>query len=101
MSTCSSLLETIQMLFEIILMKFDASELIKADAFLGPICFSLFILFVVFVCLSMFISIINDSFRRAKEDQNKDEDISLFIYKKITRWTGLRRTRFSNAFIIF
>ncbi|CAF4363194.1 unnamed protein product, partial [Adineta steineri] len=53
LSSCSSLLTTAQMLFEMTLMKFDASEIIGADAFLGPFCFTLFILLVVFVCLSL------------------------------------------------
>ncbi|CAF0955523.1 unnamed protein product [Adineta steineri] len=53
LSSCSSLLTTAQMLFEMTLMKFDASEISGADAFLGPFCFTLFMLLVVFVCLSL------------------------------------------------
>ncbi|CAF1480222.1 unnamed protein product, partial [Adineta steineri] len=53
LSSCSSLLATAQMLFEMTLMKFDASQIYGADAFLGPFCFTLFTLLVVFVCLSL------------------------------------------------
>ena len=90
MWSCSSLLHTAQTLFEMILMQFDASELIDAAAFLGPFCFSLFILLVVFVCMSMFLSIINDSFRRARESVNRsnDEDIFSFRLERFLRWTG-------------
>ncbi|CAF4112645.1 unnamed protein product, partial [Adineta steineri] len=60
--SCSSLLSTAQMLFEITLMSFDATDFTGADPFLGPFCFSIFIIIVVFICLSMFISILNDGF---------------------------------------
>ncbi|CAF3621667.1 unnamed protein product [Adineta steineri] len=53
LSSCSSLLNTAQMLFEMTLMKFDASQIMGADAFLGPFCFTLFMFLVVFVCLSL------------------------------------------------
>ena len=88
-STCSTLLHTAQMLFEMSLLKFDARDLTEASAFLGPLCFSLFILIVVFVCMSMFLSIINGSFRRARDDiKNEDEEIFAFMFDKFQRWIG-------------
>jgi hypothetical protein len=69
MWSCASLFHTAQMLFEMTLMKFDASELSQA----GPFCFSLFIVIVVFICISMFLTIINDSFRRARGNVAKGE----------------------------
>ena len=65
-STCATLFETSRMLFEMSLLKFDAHELTDAASVLGPITFTLFILVVVFVCLSMFLSIINESFRQSR-----------------------------------
>ena len=47
MLSCSTLLKTAGMLFEITRMKFDASELIGAHAVLGPLAFALFILIIV------------------------------------------------------
>ncbi|CAF0785734.1 unnamed protein product [Adineta steineri] len=91
LSSCSSLLTTAQMLFEMTLMKFDVSQIMGADAFLGPFCFALFMFLVVFVCLSMFLSIINDSFRHAKGNQEQDQIILSFMLKKFLRWTGLKR----------
>ncbi|CAF4006621.1 unnamed protein product, partial [Adineta steineri] len=91
LSSCSSLLTTAQMLFEMTLMKFDASQIMGADAFLGPFCFALFMFLVVFVCLSMFLSIINDSFRHAKGNQKEDQLILSFMLKKFLRWTGLKK----------
>lgn len=55
------------------LMRFDAHELTEAAAFSGPFCFSLFILLVVFVCLPMFLSIINDNFQRAGDSINNNQ----------------------------
>ncbi|CAF1417311.1 unnamed protein product, partial [Adineta steineri] len=91
LSSCSSLLSTAQMLFEMTLIKCDASEITGADAFLGPFCFTLFIFLIVFVCLNMFLSIINDGFRHAKKNQKEDQIILSFMVKKFLRWTGLKR----------
>ncbi|CAF3920401.1 unnamed protein product, partial [Adineta steineri] len=96
-SSCSSLLDTARMLFEIILMKFDADELIEASSFLGPFCFSLFIILVIFICMSMFLSIMNDNFRLAREnlDSHKQQIFS-FMLKKFQRWTGLKKITDDN-----
>jgi Polycystin cation channel len=91
-SACSSLLHAAQMLFEMILMKFDSSELSSADALLGPLCFTLFIFFVVFIGMTMFISIIGDSFRtvRINLEMNPNEDHAMFgfIWQRFQRWIG-------------
>ena len=90
--SCSTFFRTAQMLFQMTVMKFDATELTKSAPVLGPIAFSLFILLVVFVCLSMFLSIINESVRRARLTNDDDQDeIFAFIWKKFTRWTGLSK----------
>jgi hypothetical protein len=77
-----------QMLFEITLFEFNAKELIDAASFLGPFCFSLFIILVGFICISMFITIINDNFRLARQKANDDPEIFSFMFKKFLRWTG-------------
>ncbi len=90
LSDCSTLLGTAEMLFEMTAMKFDVHDLTEAAAFLGPFCFSLFIVLVVFICMSMFVSIIMDSFRRARQDvKNNNEEIISFMIKRFQRWTGL------------
>ncbi|CAF1124859.1 unnamed protein product [Adineta steineri] len=91
LSSCSSLLSTAQILFEMTLMKFDASQIMGADAFLGPFCFTLFMLLVVFVCLNMFLSISNAGFHHAKDNQKEDQIMLSFMVKKFLRWTGLKR----------
>lgn len=87
MWSCSNLLSTAQMLFEVTLMKFDTKELLDADAVLGPVCFTIFIFIVVFICLSMFLTIINENFRRAHAER-KDEEMIGLMMKKFGRWTG-------------
>ncbi|CAF1369336.1 unnamed protein product [Adineta ricciae] len=92
MYECSNLISTAQMLFEMTLMKFDAHELIEADANLGPICFAIFIILVVFVCLSMFISIINDNFHQAKEKNIENQVMWSLMMKRFLRWLGLKKS---------
>ena len=91
--SAASFFQTAEMLFEMTLMKFDAHELTDAAAFLGPFCFSLFILLVVFVCLSMFITIINESFRQARETiMNNDQEIYSYMLDRFLRWTGKKKS---------
>ncbi|CAF3781590.1 unnamed protein product [Rotaria sp. Silwood1] len=93
LSNCSSLLQTAEMLFEMTLTKFDAHELHEAAAFLGPFCFSLFIFIVVFVCMIMLLTIINDSFRfvreNAKVKSNEDQHILSFMFSKFQQWIDI------------
>jgi hypothetical protein len=75
------------------LIQFDAYELRQAASFLGPFCVSLFIFLVVFVCMSMFITIINDDFRVVKEKSrmnvNKDQEILVIMFGKLRRWISM------------
>jgi hypothetical protein len=88
--SCASLLETSQMLFEMMLMKFDAQQLTGAAAFLGPFSFSLFMFLVVFVCMSMFLSIINENFHRARENVNGEPQVMFsFMIRRFQRWAGI------------
>ena len=101
--SCSSLLLTAGMLLEMMLMKFDTVEISAAASFLGPFCFTLFIFIVVFVCLSMFLTIINESFRvvrdHAKINSGKDPQILSFMLHKFRRGIGLGRSDEVQQFI--
>ena len=101
LSTCATLLHTAQMLFEAILMKFDAQKLTDAAPFLGPLSFSLFIFVVVFVCMSMFLTIINDSFGEVREQAKAsgglhDRHIVWFMAEKCKRMLGVGRSKESR-----
>ena len=92
-SSCATLLSTAQMLFEMSLLKFNVNDLQGAAAFLGPFSFSLFIILVVFICLSMFLSIINANFRRARENITNDGDeLWSFMWTKFSRSLGLKKS---------
>jgi hypothetical protein len=92
MITCASLLHTAQMLFEMILMKFDANELSQSAPVLGPIAFSCFMFLVVFCCLTMFIAIISDTFRlvrqRSKSHPHADHQVFAHIFAKLRSYFG-------------
>jgi hypothetical protein len=98
LSACSSLLATAEMLFQMTLLKFDVTDLKGAAAFLGPFSFSLFIVVVVFICMSMFLSIINDSFRRVRNNRQDDQQIFSFMFNKFQRWTGMIDSLKSSQF---
>jgi hypothetical protein len=86
--SCSSLLQTSEMIFQMMSLRYNTSRLADAATFLGPFCFSLFIVLVVFICLNMFISIINDSFRRVRQHRHDNEEIISFTVTKFQRWIG-------------
>jgi len=92
LQNCATLLNTAQMLFEMMLMKFDVHPLQQAAPFLGPFCFSLFILLVVFVCMNMFITIINRSIRIVRDNmkakQNEDQQVLVYMLRKLQRLIG-------------
>lgn len=92
--SCSTFVETSQMLFEMSLSKFDANDFVVASPVLGPICFSLFIFVVFFICLSMFLSIIGDNFRAVRDDAKKShEEIFPFMLNRFLRKTGLLKAK--------
>lgn len=82
---------TAQMLFEMSLSKFDAKELLNADSFLGPFCFSLFTIVIVFICMGMFVSIINDSFQSVRKKKDNQPEVYSHMLKKFLRWSRLKK----------
>jgi hypothetical protein len=88
----ASLLHTAQALFEMLLLKFDTQDISRSARVLGPLYFTLFIIFVVFITMNMFISIINDNFRLVRADvhqvESHDQDLFIHIIKRLHRWCG-------------
>ena len=89
MVSCSLLLNTARMLFEIILLKFADHEFENADAFVDPLSLILFLFLVVFILMIMFTSIINNAFRSIRKELqhtlNEDEQILSLLLHKIKR----------------
>jgi hypothetical protein len=71
--------------FQIMLGKFQLDSLIEADSTFGPIFYCFYNICIVFILLTMFISIINESFKIVrKSTKNKEYDYNLvnFIRNK-------------------
>jgi hypothetical protein len=95
MQSCSSLLETSGMLFEMLLLEFDFDEIHNADSFLGPLAFILFIYFAVFICVTMFMAIIMGHLRRMRKEVRKrkesDPHLIKFILRDLSKRIGLKK----------
>jgi polycystin 1L2 len=95
--SCSDVYHTIEMLFEMLLLRFNIQDLYQADRFLGPLAFSLFIYFLVFICCTMIISIIYNGFRHIRRqsklisNQDQNEDVVLFIFMKMKQALGIKQ----------
>jgi polycystin 1L2 len=71
--------------FQIMLGKFQLDSLVEADSTFGPIFYCFYNICIVFILLTMFISIINESFKIVrKSTKNKEYDYNLvnFIRNK-------------------
>ncbi|CAF1643684.1 unnamed protein product [Adineta ricciae] len=91
-SSCSSLISTAEMLFEMTTLLYDLTEITQDGSSLIQFCFTLFIFIVVFVCLSMFLSIIIQSFQNCQQNQHStDETIFSFMIKRFFRYIGLNK----------
>ena len=75
------------------LSKFDVKELFEIDSWLVPFCFSLFMILIVFLCMGMFVSIMNNSFRSVRKKKNKNQPVEVYSYmfNKFLRWTKLKK----------
>lgn len=89
----ATFITTAQMLFEMSLSKFDVKELFEIDSLLVPFCFSLFMILIVFLCMGMFVSIMNNSFRSVRKKQNKNQpaEVYSYMFNKFLRWTKLKK----------
>ena len=91
--SCSSVVKTSQMVFEMILLKVNSVELLSMESVLGPVCVSMFVLFVVLVGMTLFISLIERSFLmvRKKDGLQENEDREMFGYMadRCLRWLGM------------
>ena len=80
---CSSFLQTIQLLFKMMILKFNPAPLTEASPLLGRFYFTLFIIFVVFVCINMFVSIVNDNFRLVRADLCRVDETNQYVFSRI------------------
>ena len=92
LASCATLLQTARMLFEMSLMKFDSHGLVDSHPLLGPVSFTLFIFVVVFICMSMFITIVSESFRAVRDDaqlqSQDDRHLLSYLFRKCQHTLG-------------
>ena len=92
----SSFIRSMTTCFDILLGKFRVHSLLEVDSFFGPIYYFIYNIFIVFVLLTMFISIINDSFKIIRETTGKHEyDYNLVNYFR--KKFGFKTNKAQNA----
>lgn len=91
-SSCSTLFQTIRTIFEMILKNFRLKNWAIGDDFFAQICFVLFVFLVDFIGMTMFISIIEKSFRSVRKrnvrTNNEDKEMFHFILTQFFQWIG-------------
>ncbi|XP_039217129.1 polycystin-2 isoform X2 [Crotalus tigris] len=74
--------------FRILLGDFDFTEVEEANRILGPVYFTSFVFFMLFILLNMFLAIINDTYSEVKTDmiqQKSEMELSDLIKKGYTK----------------
>jgi hypothetical protein len=96
LASCSDIYGTVEML----LLRFDTEDLDEVDRYLGPLAFALFIFIVVFMCCTIFISIINNGFRHirleSKSTSNPEQDILELIFIKMKHELNGRKCKYES-----
>jgi hypothetical protein len=88
----STLIRSMTTCFQIMLGKFQVDPLVQANSFFGPLLFSIYNIFIVFILLNMFVSIINDTFAAVRNDVDKQADdyqMVKFIRNKLKTLVGI------------
>ena len=88
--------------FQVLLGKFDISSVLKESNILGPVFFTLYNLMVRIIIISVFITVISDSFievKRNRETYFIETDLSKYLFAKLKRMvkkTGLVKNKKVN-----
>ena len=81
----ATLVSSMETCFQILLGKFDVRPLLESNALLGPLVFSGYNIAVLFVILSIFVTVLSDSYISAKSDVDGTEyetDLVEFVRNK-------------------
>ncbi|XP_030847438.1 polycystin-2-like [Strongylocentrotus purpuratus] len=85
---------TIVTLFSTMLGKFKFAEMVQTSRHLGPLFFFCYVIIVIFICLNMFLSIINEAFTRVRQENAKsgnELEIIDFMMGRFKKFVGLTR----------
>ncbi|CAH8676554.1 unnamed protein product [Schistosoma rodhaini] len=102
LSGFKTILNAIETSMQIILGKFDFTSMYERQMVLGPLLFAAFSLCVVFVMVSMFIAILDESFQHVLKDlslQSDDHEMTQFILIQFIQCIGLDKTAWGKNFI--
>ncbi|XP_033117714.1 uncharacterized protein LOC117117519, partial [Anneissia japonica] len=91
-----TMVTTLESLFATLLGNFNFDEMVGVNRVLGPIFFFSFTLTIVFVLMNMFITIINEAFSVAKEENEKlknELEIVDFMVRRFKEVTGFAEKR--------
>ena len=89
----SNLTNSVSTCFDIMLGKFSVGQLIEADNKFGPIIYSIYNVVIIFILLTVFITIINDSFKIVRQNVKKDKNGSSIANYMRKQAASLFRTR--------
>ena len=90
----STIIRSMTTCFDILLGKFHVDSLLVADSTFGPIFYFIFNVYVIFILITIFVSIINESFKVVREDSKKqDYHMINFLKNKL----GIKDERLSHS----
>lgn len=88
----ASIVSSLETLFMFALGKYHYHTLRMANWILGPIYFFSFTMFITFILLNVFVTILNDSFALVRSDISKqanDYELVNFILGRFKEWLGI------------
>ncbi|KAA3671763.1 uncharacterized protein DEA37_0009304 [Paragonimus westermani] len=97
-----TVISCIESAFQIMLGKADMTRMYKMEVILGPLLFAAFTFFVIFVLVSMFIAILEDSIQHVKKDSALQSDVyelPKYAFALILQWTRLSQTKWGNSLV--
>ncbi|XP_071814843.1 polycystin family receptor for egg jelly-like isoform X3 [Apostichopus japonicus] len=92
----STLVRTVESLFATIMGKFDFYEMNRYQPIFGPLFFFSFVMIMIFILMSMFLSIINAAFKKVRIDnemEGNELEMVNFIMSRFLTWTGFSKRR--------
>ena len=92
MASYRSMIDSMETLLNFALGSFDYVALESSNNLFGPIFFFAYFFTVMFLLLNIFVTILNESISKVKEDTSKqanEYEIVSFIWEKFQKWSGL------------
>jgi hypothetical protein len=93
-------MSSLESLFRLALGQFNLKEMTNANFIFGSVFFIAFILIVVIGLMSMFITILNESFDKVKKDLTNEKDNEVIEYLFGSLWSHKQKTKNSENSLI-